>query len=72
MKYTITEKQDLNSQRDPLHVSEYASLKAAKIAARRLQFYQSTVLTIEEDGVLVSSYRNGEWREELGREETAP
>ncbi len=46
MKYLITEKQNLNSYRSGTLVTAH-SLRAAKIKARKMQYFYNTVLTIE-------------------------
>ena len=60
-KFIITEKQDRNSTRAG-EVVEVKSLTAAKRKASSLQFFQSTVMTIEsENGTLLS------WKDKAGK-----
>lgn len=60
-KFIITEKQDIQSARAGEAV-EAKSLSAAKRKASSLQFFKSTVMTIEsENGTLLS------WKDKAGK-----
>ena len=59
--FVITEKTDLNATRDG-QVIEAKDLRAAKIAASKLQMFQNTVLTISDaDGRVMAVKENGKW-----------
>lgn len=58
MEYVITEKQNLQSYRDG-EVIVAKNLTAAKRSASRNRGFLGTVLTIEENGVLLA-YKKGE------------
>ena len=57
MRYTITEKQNINSVRDGV-TKEFKNLTGAKQYASRHQAFHGTVLTIE-DGDTLLAYRDG-------------
>lgn len=57
MKYTVTEKQDINSIRTGV-TKEFKTLTSAKKYASRHQAFQGTVLTINDKETLVA-YRDG-------------
>jgi len=59
-KYCITEKQNLSSARGGYEVTAM-SLSGAKVKASRGQVFKDTVLTIEQDGVLLAYKENGKW-----------
>ncbi|UYF78224.1 hypothetical protein [Acinetobacter ursingii] len=57
--YTITEKQNLNSQREGTQV-ECSTLTAAKRLASKNQAFHGTTLTIECNGSLIAYKNNGQ------------
>jgi len=58
--YDVTEKQNLSSARGGNKVTA-RSLSGAKVKASSGQVFKDTVLTIEQDGVLLAYKENGKW-----------
>lgn len=59
--YTITEKQNFNSVREPSLTAEFKDLAAAKRAATKNQAFFGTVLVIECEGVEVARKAKNKW-----------
>lgn len=61
INYTMTEKQNLNSQRESV-VFEAKNLTDAKRKASSLQVFHGTVIELEQDGLTVAvKEKNGKW-----------
>ena len=59
--YTITEKQTVNSTRNGVRI-DLANLNCAKLFAKETQFFQGTVMTIEDHaGGLLAYLSRGKW-----------
>ena len=66
MKYTITEKQNMHSIREGYTIDS-KSLRSAKMLTRKNQFYQGTVLVIEDGaGIVVATHKDGKWVDKGG------
>jgi len=61
INYTMTEKQDLYSQRENV-TFEAKNLTAAKRKASSLQAFYGTIISLEQDGYVVAvKEKNGKW-----------
>ena len=60
--YTITEKQDINSYREPVEILA-KNLTAAKRVASKNQAFFGTVLEITDSSGVVSIKKHGKWED---------
>ena len=62
--YTMTEKENFNSERDSVEFTA-KTLTSAKVKSSKMQAFHGTVLELEVDGVTVAvKEKNGKWIEQ--------